>query len=163
MSVLQFQRLSLLSSWWEAWILEGRRGAGGATSSTFWTEGIEEETLFCRQPRGDNYLLWVEPEYRRRPQSPPSQWHFLQTGHTHSNNATPPNSTTPHRPSFQTHEFAGAIPIQTTTPCQRKPWESWFSLFHHVNPEDWTHAIRHGDKCFCCNLYSVCVIVSFIF
>ena len=33
----------------------------------------------------------VEPEHRR-PQSP----HFLQQGHTSSNNATPPNSVTPH-------------------------------------------------------------------
>jgi hypothetical protein len=34
--------------------------------------------LFCRQPGGDNYLLWVEPEHRRRPQSPPPQLHFTK-------------------------------------------------------------------------------------
>ena len=41
--------------------------------------------------------------------------HFLQQGHTHSSKATPPNSAAPYRPSIQTHESIGAIPIQTTT------------------------------------------------
>jgi hypothetical protein len=41
--------------------------------------------------------------------------HFLQQGHTNSNNATPPNSASPYGPSIYTHESMGAIPTQTST------------------------------------------------
>ena len=55
--------------------------------------------------------------WHRRPQSlPPTVTHFLQQGHTYSNNATPPNSAPPYGRSIETHKSMEAIPIQTTTP-----------------------------------------------
>ena len=77
---LQFQRFSLLLSWWEAWQYEGRHGFGGAKSSVSWSKSSQEEALF-----------WLGTS-----KSTPTVTHFFQQGHTYSNKATPPNSAISH-------------------------------------------------------------------
>ena len=88
---LRFQRFSPLSSWQEAWQHPGRHGTGeGAERSRSWSKLSQKETLLCRQPVKDSHPCCTEPEYRRRPQNLPTQWHTL------SNKATP----IPTRPYF---------------------------------------------------------------
>jgi hypothetical protein len=67
---------------------------------------------------------------RRRLSKPTSTvTHFLPQGHIYFNKATPPNSITLCGPSFQTHKFMGAKPIQTI------PFHSLASidLFKHMS------------------------------
>jgi hypothetical protein len=94
---LQFQRFSPLSSWQETWWYPGRHGAGkGAESSTGSRRG---------------FLTWAS----ETPKPTPTVTHLFQLGNAYSDNAMPPNSTTPYGPSIQTQESMEAISIQIIT------------------------------------------------
>ena len=54
--------------------------------------------ILCRQPEGGSPLLWAGLKHRTS-KPIPTVMHFLQQGHTYSNEATLPNSATSHGPS----------------------------------------------------------------
>ena len=92
---LQLQRFSPLSSWWEAWQHPGRHGAGeGAESSTSWSEGRQEDTLF--------YTVWNLSTGGNLKAHlyigtlPPTRPHLLQQGHT-------PNTATSMTQAYSNH------------------------------------------------------------
>ena len=77
-----------------------RHDAGGAKSSISWSNGSQEETVFCRQPGGSFLQHWVDLEYYETSKPTYTVTQFLQQGHTYSNKATPPNHLTFHGPSL---------------------------------------------------------------
>jgi hypothetical protein len=86
----QFQRLSLLSQWQEAWQCPGRHGYGkGAESSAYWSDcSLQRLSLLQTFRRRVSFTLG------RASRPTPTMMHFLQQGHTYSNKATTPNSAT---------------------------------------------------------------------
>jgi hypothetical protein len=76
-SGLQFQRFSLLSSWWEAWEHPGRHGAGeGAENSTSLSSDSKEEIIsVCRLSTGDLKALPHNDTFS------PTRLHLFQQGH----------------------------------------------------------------------------------
>ena len=64
----------MLSSWWEAWHHPGMHGAGGAESSTSYSEVIQEDTGF----QADRRNLKAHPYSDTLPLTKP---HLLQQGY----------------------------------------------------------------------------------
>ena len=88
---LQFQRFSPLSPGQETWQPAGRHGAGGAESSTTWSEGSQEETWFSAL--GGALAVGVFEVHLHSDT-------FLQQGQTYSNKAILSNSATFHGPGI---------------------------------------------------------------
>jgi hypothetical protein len=90
---------------WEAWQYAGRHGTRRAESSTSWPEGNQKETVFHEQKGVSSTLgrAWALGALKACLHSdtlPPTRPHLLLQGHTYSNKATPPNSTTSRGPSI---------------------------------------------------------------
>ena len=104
---LQFHRLSPLSSWQET--AAGRHGAGARV--------IHIDPQAARRDCVYNVTVSQCLSIGELKAHPCTVTHFLYQGHTHSNKATPPSSTTPYVLSIQTHESPGAIPMNHHSGC----------------------------------------------
>jgi len=96
---LQFQRFSPLSSRREAW----------------WHELEKELKILHLDPQAAGDCATLETLENESSKFTLTVIHFLQRGYTYFYKTTPPNSAIPYRPSIQTHETMGLIPLQYTT------------------------------------------------
>jgi len=102
---LQCQSFSPLSSKQEAWQHPGRPGVGGAESSPSCSEGEKTDFWEAREVRAHptvTHFLQRGHTHSNEATPTPTRPHPLQRGHTHSNEATPPNSVCPWAKHIQT-------------------------------------------------------------